>query len=407
MGNRTSNADRKRSASEHPENFEPGGREDVTLSDILPEPNLLGPGEDLFDPDFDKFGEPSDGVKPESSPQGKATPDEPAPKVWPLEPTRNNSPQREKQIREGDYDHCPNPVVIERIDKQTGEVENVEIDCNRKWCPYCGPKMKRRYVAHFSEQFSSLPSLKFVTLTLDPKAFGEGVEIDPTDFAESRKYLLHIWERRFVKRIKRRSDGEVTYVASVERHESGQAHLHVVVSCTLTEDQLREQWFESGGGVVMEATPLRTDSQLGRKVGYVMKYCFQESFEHADGRNSVFCTEGIGYHAEQSQRERREHMNGKTDGDLMDDWDPKRYKFNPPDGGGHSDNGDRVTEEEKARFDRIADEARTTKYIDWEGESAPRNGTRIRYDRETGETTREPVRQVVTNSGELQIVDRT
>jgi hypothetical protein len=99
-------------------------------------------------------------------------------------------------------------------------------------------------------------------------------------------------------------------------------------------------------------------------------------------------------------------MDGETDGDSMEDWDPDRYEFDAPPGAGHVDNGDRVTEEEKARFDRIADGARSTKYIDWEGENAPRDGTRIRYDRETGETTREPVRQEVTDSGELRIVDR-
>lgn len=361
----------------------------------------------------DKFGPVMYGGKPVISDAVKGLPEAGRPEpgarpeaVPPLEPTLNNSPQRSEEVREGDYDYCPNPVVVERADRRTGEVDTVEIDCDRKWCPYCGPKMKRQYVAHFTERFSGLPSLKFVTLTLDPKAFGEGVEIDPSDFAESRKYLLHIWERRFVKRVKRRSDGEVTYVASVERHESGQAHLHVVMSCTLNEDQLRQQWFESGGGVVMEATGILSDSHVARKVGYVMKYCFQESFEKGDGRNAVFCSEGIGYHSEQSREDRREHINGKSEGDIMDDWSPDRYEFDPPDGGGHTDNGDRVTEEEKARFDRVADEARSTTYVDWEGESAPREGTRIRYDRETGETEREPVREVLTGSGGTKIVGR-
>lgn len=384
-----------------------GDREDVQSGDILPDVNpnatALGPNGKLLPPSMWGRAEPSEAVR---SLPVSGQPEKPSPKGSHLEPTRNNSPERSKQICEGEYEQCPNPVVVERTDKETGEVENVEIDCDRKWCPYCGPKLKRRYVAHFTEEFLSLPSLKFVTLTLDPKAFREGVDIDPMDFSESRKYLLHIWERRFVKRVKRRSDGEVTYVASVERHESGQAHLHVVMSCTLTEDQLREQWFQSGGGVVMEATDLRADCQLGRKVGYVMKYCFQDSMGQSDGRNSVFCSEGIGYHSKEAKQKRRGYMEEETDGDPMEDWDPDRYEFDAPPGAGHADNGDRVTEEEKMRFDRIADEARSTKYIDWEEENAPRDGTRIRYERETGETTREPVRQVVTDSGELRIVDR-
>lgn len=396
-----------RSANERPENFEPGGREDVTLSDILPNPNLLDPEENVFDPPTDKFGgDAADAVKPQFSKVGKPVPDEPAPKAPPLEPTKNNSPQRGKQIREGDYDSCPNPIVLERTDKQTGEIENVEIECNRKWCPYCGPKLKRRYVAHFMQQFLTLPSLKFVTLTLDPKAFGEETQIDPSDFAETRKYLRQRFERRFVKRVKRRSDGEITYVATVERHESGAAHMHVVMSCTLTEDELREQWFQSGGGVVMEATSLRADSQLARKIGYVMKYCFQDSIGKSDGRNGYSCTEGIGYHSQESKDRRKEHMQSRTDGDSTDEWDRDRYEFTAPPGAGHADNGDRVTEAERERFDRIADQARSTTYIDWKGESAPRDGTRIRYDRESGETTREPVREVLDDDGEPRIVDR-
>jgi hypothetical protein len=397
-----------RSANERPENFEPGGREDVTLSDILPNPNLLGPEEDPFDPDFEKFGpeEPSDAVKPRFSTVGKPIPDEPAPKGLPLDPTKNNSPQPSNGgWDEGEYDECPNPVVVERTAKESepnaGEVEYIEIECNRKWCPYCGPKLRRRYVAHFTEQFREFTSLKFVTLTLDPKAFGEETQIDKNDFAETRKYLLHIWERKFVKRVKRRSDGEITYVASVERHQSGQAHMHVVMSCTLTEDELREQWFQSGGGVVMDATAILSESHAARKVGYVMKYCFQDAMQ-SDGRNSIFCTEGIGYYSQESKDRRKEHMESNSEGSTGDEWDRDRYEFSAPPGAGHADNGDRVTEAERERFDRIADKARTTTYRKWHGESLPKDGVRVRYDRETDEVVREPIRMNVDG----EVIDR-
>jgi hypothetical protein len=377
-------------------------REDVQVGEILPPAPVLVEAPDL---EFGVgFAVPEPVVISQfSKTVAPAPPEEPPPGGGDLDPIKNNSPQRSEQVREGEYDCCPNPVVVARTDRKTGEVDTVEISCDRKWCPYCGPKMKRRYVAHFSEQFSELPSLKFVTLTLDPKAFGGGVGIDPTDFAESRKYLLHIWERRFVKRVKRRSEGKVTYVASVERHESGQAHLHVVMSCTLNEAELRDQWFESGGGVVMEATPLLSDSHVARKVGYVMKYTFQESFEQSDGRNAVFCSEGVGYHSEEAQEKRKAHFEGESEGDDTEEWDSERYEYDPPPGAGHADNGDRVTDEEKARFDRIADGARSTTYVNWEGENAPREGTRIRYDRETGETIRDPVREVIGSDGRPEI----
>jgi len=291
--------------------------------------------------------------------------------------------------------------VLTRTDKQTGEVDHVEIACNRKQCPHCGPKLKRRYVAHFIQTFSELPSLRFVTLTLDPKAFPEDVEIDPKDFGESRKYLLHIWERRFVKRVKRRSDVEVAYVAAIERHESGQAHLHAVISSTLSEDELRHHWFQSGGGVVMEARPIFGDEdRLARRVGYVMKYCFKDAETLSDGRNSIFCSNGIGYHSKEAKERRKEFM--REQGNEDDPFDEDRYEIEAPDGGGHRDNQDTVTEADRERFDRVADEARTTVYVRLEREQLPSDGVRFRYDPETGEQKREPIHQ--TRDG--RIVDR-
>jgi hypothetical protein len=364
--------------------------------DILPNPYLIAPEEDAFDPDPNRF-EVCEAVQ--SLPK-TARPEERAPEVSPLECTQNNSPQ----TVQGEYEECPNPITVERTDRETGEVDWIDLPCNRKWCPYCGPTLRRRYVAHFTEVFQSLPNLKFITLTLDPKAFEEGASIDPEDFAESRKYLLHIWERKFVKRVKRRSDVEVKYMATVERHESGQAHLHAVISCTLSEQELRHHWFESGGGVVMDSCPILTDYMVAGKVGYAVKYCFEDAMEDSDGRNSIFCSEGIGYHSEAAKELRKEYR--EEENQTCREEEPDRYEYRPPtsESAGHKDNSDAVTDAEKERFDRIAEQARTTTYIDWDSDhmEPPVQGTRYEYDPDTGETRETRVRRT-SDGGTVEI----
>jgi hypothetical protein len=125
--------------------------------------------------------------------------------------------------------------------------------------------------------------------------------------------------------------------------------------------------------------------------------------EQNDGRNSIFCTEGVGYYSKESKERRREHMENQTDADTTGEWDRDRYEFTAPPGAGHADNGDRVTEAERERFDRIADEARSTAYIgEWESEGLPKDGVRIRYDRERDEVVREPIRKTIDG----EIIDR-
>ena len=415
--------------------FEPGGRESVSVKDIVGWPFLLGPEDDPFSEEVWEQEEPeiSPHVRKLNRTVGRSG-QSVTESAFNLEHTPNNSPQWEnsrfdrcESSEETEYESCPRPVVVERVDKETGEVVNLELPCNTKSCEYCGPKMRRRYVAHFTQTFSQLPELRFITLTLDPKAFPEDVDVDLTDFAEGRKYLLHIWERKFVKRVKRRSEVEVKYVASVERHESGQAHLHVVMSCTLSEDQLRKHWFESGGGIVMDATRMRGVQMTARKVGYVMKYVFKDQGQD-EGRNSIFCSEGVGYHSEDAKENRQSYGRAKTVIDeliedgmwdvepgssqyhediqmLMDelpaesedegDEEESRYEYNPPAGGGHKDNADTMTEQEREKFDRVAAKARTSTWTEWDGDhmDPPTDGMRYRYDEERGEMMKTPVQR--------------
>lgn len=310
-------------------------------------------------------------------------------------PKRHGSPSSDAtpataRAAYGSDDQCPNPITVQRVDKETGEVDAVDLPCGRKGCPHCGPKLRQRYVGHFVRVFSDLPSLKFVTLTVDPKA-----GVSPED---STKFVKDRWERRFIKRIKRRTDGELKYVASVEKQKNGYAHLHAVISTTVGESTLRQQWFESGGGVVMEAETIIPGRSLARRIGYVLKYAF-EDLDQVEG-NAVLASEGIGYHSREAKEQRRKYMedNGLSGKD--------RYEFNGPTTGGRRPTSGGITEEDRKRFDQIYDQARSRQYIRWddqEGRSLPRRGTRIVYDDKTGETTKETVWKVRDPAGGTMI----
>lgn len=316
-----------------------------------------------------------------------------------LDVVSNNSPEPV----EGDYEECPSPVVIQRTDRATGEVDTIEKACGRRSCPYCREWLRRAETAHFIEVYEDREDVKFTTLTLDPKAFPESVGIDPQDFEQTRRYLLHVWERKFIKRIKRRVEGDFAYTASIEEHESGRAHIHIVWSCSLSEEQIRHHWFESGGGVVMESVGIADGEDLARQVGYVLKYAFKGAETRKKGRNAIFNSEGIGFHSEEAKAKRRERVQSSAE-DCEEDQNDGRYEYSGPSGGGKTDNGDTITEEQRRRFDGISDKARSSTYVDWESSDPPREGVRYSYDRESGQTERTRVRQVITDNGEIELV---
>src|SRR5690606_37811582 len=117
---------------------------------------------------------------------------------------------------------------------------------------------------------------------------------------EARKYLLACWAK-FAKRLKRRTGKNVQYVAFAERHGNGYPHLHAVLACDVAAEALREQWFESGGGAVMEVQLIaRTDRDLARAVGYTLKHAFGPEAE--PGR--IIASQGDGYHSEPARAAR-------------------------------------------------------------------------------------------------------
>lgn len=310
---------------------------------------------------------------------------------------------------------CPNPVrlVGSAADRETGEIVDservLELPCNCKGCEVCGERMRRRYVAHFVDKFIDFEkrglTCFFGGLTIDPKVFRS----DWTDL-QKRKYLQSVWEK-FRKRLNREFD-EVRYVAVVEQHRSGQDHLHPVFAVESGDRSaeevrflLRKHWFESGAGVVMKMKPVKHEKNapesadglpdtLAGALGYCLKYAFKndaEARKSGDRIRSVRCSQGDGYHAEESKAERQEYAERRGSSAAMSigrdglawEWEPL-YRGS----GQRKGYADTLTSEDRELFANVDLSSRTTTY--WEKvENDPDYGGRTVWKRWTLDTERD------------------
>lgn len=287
---------------------------------------------------------------------------------------------------------CPYPIEIgmDEWDTDTGELKDsgiVLLPCGRKGCPVCGPRLRDRFTAHFARTFTELGEdrpIWFLTLTVDPKVFPEGV----TE-TEARKYLVHCWEK-YRKRLRRRAD-DLDYSGSFEMHSDGERwHLHMIVAADFpgrdTEGEIREmlrvQWFESGGGAVAKVKRVRegrrepstdgTPDGIAGAVGYVVKYAFKDAADahrRAESRRSVLASEGIGYYSGAAKDERRAYRRRETaKGEAEGEGETERT-YTPLVTGGAEDVGesssgraDALTADDRERFEQWDKSGRTMQY---------------------------------------------
>jgi len=265
-------------------------------------------------------------------------------------------------------------IEYDDYDKETGELVGAgiqRIPCGRKRCPVCGPRLKSRYIAHFAQHFTAYAEdvpVFFATLTVDPK-------IGDLSHDEARRYLLHCWDK-WMKRLRRRANGDVHYVASIEQHKDGRYHLHAILAASFDGDvsqMLREQWFESGGGAVSEVKRITVGSEdlgadkrptgVAGAVGYVLKYAFKD-VNTASGRRSVVCSQGDGYHSAQAKAEREAFYKSTKKGQWQERQEKQRERdWHPP----TNDRAprpmrDTITPEDRARFDRLDKSRRSRTY---------------------------------------------
>ena len=114
------------------------------------------------------------------------------------------------------------------------------LNCRTWGCCYCGPKKAKRYrylIGHLAEREKLT---RFLTLTLDPsKVEGDSV-----------RYLRGVFNK-FRLYLRRKYGAPVKYIAVLEFHKSGIAHLHLLVDRFIPWDWIRQSWSAIGGGRVV------------------------------------------------------------------------------------------------------------------------------------------------------------
>ena len=280
-------------------------------------------------------------------------------------------------------DQCPNQWTLTRKKRSSGgetDTQFIPMDCMRQGCPYCGPKLRRRKVAHFCRVFSALAddgyTLLFCSFTVDPKLrrtdtvehCGEQL---PLSIPLQEAYLKEVVWDRFCKRIRRRFE-DLEYAGAVESHEDGRPHLHVMMAVRDSEDRswrelnalVREQFFASGGGAVMDVklpesrsvadegedtADLGDDGRpvsMSGSVGYLCKYMHKSAQERSQdrdrGRNPkkkpkmVLCSQGIGYNSRLARLRRRAVARGIEDpteedlAEIAEEEEGSEYEYETP-----------------------------------------------------------------------------
>jgi hypothetical protein len=114
------------------------------------------------------------------------------------------------------------------------------VNCKTWGCPFCGPRKAKRY-KHLIAQLAEREQLRrFLTLTLDPSIIeGDSVRHLRSVFNKFRLYL----RRKFGCPIK--------YIAVLEFHKSGVAHLHVLVDRFIPQEWIKQSWSALGGGSIV------------------------------------------------------------------------------------------------------------------------------------------------------------
>ncbi len=204
---------------------------------------------------------------------------------------------------------CPTPIRLSRAHRETGEMSaGPAVPCKRPACPSCGPILRRRHGAHFTDVFEGRTGLSFVSLTLDRvslREFGAG--------DTARLYISHAFSsvlRPRLIRECRKIGGRFAYLAATERHQNGSPHMHVLMDSGLPEHVIRWHAFASGFGPSMDVRPVDPDrDSVGSAVRYLLKSAFGP--DRSPGERVVKTSKGIGYDGGVARAARRELMAAK------------------------------------------------------------------------------------------------
>jgi len=114
------------------------------------------------------------------------------------------------------------------------------LNCKTWGCCYCGPRKARLYKYLIGQLAEREQLTRFLTLTLDPSRI-EG---------DSVRYLRGVFNK-FRLYLRRKYSTPVKYIAVLEFHKSGVAHLHLLVDRFIPWEWIKQSWSALGGGEVV------------------------------------------------------------------------------------------------------------------------------------------------------------
>ena len=136
------------------------------------------------------------------------------------------------------------------------------LPCKAWKCPRCGPKKVRQLRRGILEVATQRNLRRFLTLTLNPHRCSP---------EESFSYVRRCWSK-FRTYLRRRYRGPVSFIAVVERQQSGYAHLHVLVDRYIEQPWIKEAWQAVGGGKIVDIRYV----DIHRIAPYMAKYLTQD-----------------------------------------------------------------------------------------------------------------------------------
>lgn len=176
---------------------------------------------------------------------------------------------------------CGQFTMVGPPDAQTGRVCHFRHKCKAYACPVCGPRKLRRARRRIGKVAQEKRLTRFASLTLDPS------KLSPEQ--SSIEYLRDTWRKMRVS-LKRYLGRSVEFIAVVELHESGIAHLHVLIGAYLPQEWLSKAWQGVGGGQIVDIRWV----DVHRVAGYLSKYFTKESLaEIPAGVRRFSCSRGI------------------------------------------------------------------------------------------------------------------
>ena len=136
------------------------------------------------------------------------------------------------------------------------------LPCKSWTCPSCGPRKARQLRKAIIEKATEKNLRRFLTLTLDPST------CTPQD---SIPYIRGCWNK-FRTYLTRRYRTAISFIAVVERQQSGYAHFHILVDRYISQAWISEAWQALGGGRIVDIRAV----DLHRVSSYLSKYLTED-----------------------------------------------------------------------------------------------------------------------------------